>query len=191
MTAPTPQWAARPQTSVPEPGSPLDRQFAAFIGPRWETYRRKFAPFFEDARFQPTWNWSAALPTAIGMTPLWFVYRRMYLPALLIWMVQSFGLALLWGGDLNVQEVLGNGPRSEEFKVIAFGVQLSMVVLTGGTANYLLYRRARAAMRVAERRGESAEGTFRWLERVGRVNMIGVVIVVALFAFAGMSAAGM
>lgn len=186
-----PPWATVPKSPVPEPGSPLDRQFAAFIGPRWETYRRKFRPFFEDSRFQPTWNWGAALPTAVGVTPLWFVYRRMYFPALMFWMLQSFALAYLWGGEqMSMQEALANTDRAQDFRLIALGVQLSTMVLAGGTANFLLYRRARAAMRAAEQRGESAEGTFKWLGQVGRVNLIGVAIVLALFLFAALSAAG-
>jgi hypothetical protein len=71
---------------MPAPDSPLDRQYAAFVGPRWATYRRKFAPFFEDARFQPTWNWAAALCTLFG--PLWFLYRKLYVPAIAFWMLR-------------------------------------------------------------------------------------------------------
>jgi hypothetical protein len=189
VTSPNPPWSTRSTDGVPAPGSPLDRKFAAFIGPRWEKYREKFAPFYEDGHFQPTWNWSAALASIPW--PLWFVYRRMYFPALLFWMLPSVAIGLLWSGDkIAMQDLLANPPSAatKDFELVVGGVMLSTVILSGGTANYLLYRRARAAMRAAEQRGEGAEGTLQWLERIGRTNLLAVAIVVVMLGLLGLTA---
>jgi hypothetical protein len=165
---PLPSWATPKAVSgPPAPDSPLDRQYAAFVGPRWATYRRKFAPFFEDARFQPTWNWAAALCTLFG--PLWFLYRKLYLPAIAFWMLPSIALSLLWrGGPISMQDVA----TDTDLQLLVGGVMLSTVILAGGTANFLLFRRAQAAIRLVQSRGASEEQAQSLLARVGRVNAI-------------------
>lgn len=179
---PLPPWAAQPTSTVPAPDSPLDRQFAAFIGRRWPTYRRKFAPFFEDDRFQPTWNWAAALATPFG--PLWFIYRRLYVPAVLFWILPSLGLGLLWNGEkVTFQDIASGTAVGRDFQLVMFGILLSIMVLAGGTANYLLYRRARAAIRLAGERGDR-DMTLALLHRLGRANWIGVLVVFALMLLA-------
>lgn len=172
MTGPSlPPWAtAKPAAGVPAPDSPLDRQFAAFVGPRWATYRRKFAPFFDDPRFQPTWNWAAALCTLFG--PLWFLYRKLYVPAIAFWMLPSIGLSLLWrGGPITMQDIASN----TDLQLLITGVQLSTVILAGGTANFLLFRRAQAAIRLVQARGANEQQAQALLGRVGRVNPVAVI----------------
>lgn len=185
MTTPTlPPWANKPTSGAPAPGSPADQQLAAFIGPRWETYRRKFRPFFEDARFTPTWNWAAALTPLLG-GPFWFVYRKLYVPALAFWLLPSLVLGLLWQGQtVPMQEVLSpaRSPRAQEFLLMVVGVQLSTMILAGGTANFLLFRRAQAAMRVVAARAGGGDAGLALLARVGQVNRGGVLVVVALTA---------
>ncbi|HZF68848.1 MAG TPA: hypothetical protein VEZ47_12475 [Gemmatirosa sp.] len=168
--APLPPWATAKTAGMPAPDSPLDRQYAAFVGPRWATYRRKFAPFFEDARFQPTWNWAAALCTLFG--PLWFLYRKLYVPAIAFWMLPQIALSLLWRGEpISMQDVTTNA----DLKLLVGGVTLSTVILAGGTANFLLFRRAQAAIRLVQSRGASEEQAQSLLARVGRVNAIAVL----------------
>lgn len=183
-TPPLPSWAAGAKTGPPAPGSPADQQLAAFIGPRWETYRRKFRPFFEDARFTPTWNWAAALTPLLG-GPFWFVYRKLYVPALAFWFLPSLLLGLLWQGQtVPMQEILspGRSPRAQEFLLMVMGVQLSTMILAGGTANFLLFRRAQAAVRVVTARAGGGDAALSLLARVGSVNRGGVLVVVALTA---------
>jgi hypothetical protein len=98
-STPTPSWS-RPRGGPPEPGSALDEQFAAFIGPRWPRYRQKFAPFYDDARFQPTWNWAAGL--FIGM---WFLYRKLYVPFVFFAIVPSIAFSMLLGDIPQLQTV--------------------------------------------------------------------------------------
>lgn len=184
MSAPLPPWAQEPVSAVPSPGSPLDRQFAAFIGPRWPKYRAKFRPFFEDERFQPTWNWSAALAVAIlgPLGGLWFAYRRLVLPAVLFLLLPTFALFFLWNGDpVTPQEILnGSTETAKDFQIIAAGVQLSTTVLAGGTANFLVFRRARAAIRLATRRGLDERQAESLLRTLGRPSWVAVGVMLVL-----------
>jgi hypothetical protein len=174
---PLPRWATARQTDgSPSPGSPLDRQFAAFVGPRWATYRRKFTPFFADARFQPTWNWAAALSSLFG--PVWFLYRKLYIPAIVFWLLPNIALGLLWrGGAIRPEEMFDlNSPVGQDFRLVAAGVVMSMVILAGGTANFLLFRRARAAIQLVSTRGAGEEQALSLLARLGRVSITALVI---------------
>jgi hypothetical protein len=181
VTAPVPSWAQPKREGVPTPDSALDRQFAAFIGPQWARYRRKFTPFFLDARFQPTWNWAAALSTFLG--PLWFLYRKLYVPAIAFWFLPTLALSVLWrGGQVTTEDLLAGSAESQELRWLVLGVQLSTAILAGGTANFLLFRRARAALRLAQMRGATGEQALPLLARVGGVNR-GAVLVMVAFVF--------
>lgn len=173
-TNPLPPWARAKQSGAPAPDSPLDRQYAAFVGPRWATYRKKFTPYFEDPRFQPTWNWSAAAAAFVG--PFWFLYRKLYVPAIAFWMLPQIALSLLWRGQpITMQDIVGNTPVSQDIKLLVVGVQLSTVILAGGTANFLLFRRAQAAIRLVQARAANEEQALPLLARVGRVNVFAVL----------------
>lgn len=169
-TPPLPSWATRQAGGPPAPGSPADQQLAAFVGPRWETYRRKFRPFFADARFTPTWNWAAAL-----LSPAWFLYRKLYLPFALFAMLPSLAFGLLWqSGDLPVHEVpspiTGGSPLltlTPDAAVLAAGVLASTAILAGGTANFLLYRRAVTAVRVIGARAPGGDAALALLRKIG------------------------
>ena len=180
---PLPTWARpKPQGGAPAPGSALELQYETFIGPRWETYRRKFAPFFAEPRFQPTWNWSAAL-----FSPIWFLYRKLYLPFVFFWIAPGMLFGLLWKGEPpKAADISANPELMRDFRLVLLGVQLAAMVLAGGTANYLLFRRARAAIMLAEQRAPDAETLELILTRLGRVNLTGVVVVIVMMAVAGL-----
>ena len=171
-TPPPTPWEAR--TAVPAPGTPADRQWAAFIGPRWPTYRRKFLPFFDEARFTPTWNWAAAL-----FTPIWFLYRKLYLPFIVFFFLPTFVFQALWREEVP-QTVLRPGDPLPPWFLMQFGVQLSAMILAGGTANYLLFRRGRAAQRVLADRNAPADQALPFLARVGGTNRGAVAFMLAL-----------
>jgi hypothetical protein len=163
-----------PRSAVPTPGTPADRQWAAFIGPRWPTYRRKFVPFFDEARFTPTWNWAAAL-----FTPMWFLYRKLYLPFVVFFFLPTVVFQFLWREDVP-QTVLRPGDPLPPWFMLQFGVQLSAMILAGGTANYLLFRRGSAALRVLADRGAPPDQTLPLLGRVGGTNRGAVAFMIAL-----------
>ncbi|GJG87512.1 hypothetical protein tb265_26930 [Gemmatimonadetes bacterium T265] len=184
---PLPSWASRPTRGGPAPGSPSDQQLAAFVGPRWPTYRRKFQPFFEDPQFVPTWNWAAAL-----LSPMWFLYRKLYVPFAFFLFAPSVAWGLLWGSpDIPTQTVPNVVPGAPPLTVLApdaallvSGILCSLAILAGGTANYLLFRRAQAAIRVVVPRSPSADAALPLLGRVGGVSWravgFGVLVLVVL-----------
>lgn len=149
-----------------------DERLGLFIGPRWErSYRKKFAPFRDDASFVPTWNWSAALAM-----PFWFLYRKLYLAFAIFFMMPGFAFRWLTGSDtvLTVQSM--QLPENESLVMMNMAVFLSAVIAAGGTANWLLFRRARAATRlVAMQRAPDDESTAL-LRRIGGVNRNGTVL---------------
>jgi hypothetical protein len=184
MTAPDPRANApapapwEPKPAVPAPDSPADRLWAAFIGPQWRTYRRKFTPFFEDGRFTPTWNWPAAL-----FAPIWFLYRKLYLPFVFFWLAPSLVFRLMWRGDAaTVPSTVTARPGAplDDAALTLIGAQLAVMFLAGGTANYLLYRRGHAAVRLLAERGAPAEQALPLLGRVGGTNRVAVAVVLAL-----------
>lgn len=183
MTDPQlPKWAQpKPKGGAPAPGSALDQQYETFIGPNWETYRRKFTPFFEEPRFQPTWNWSAAL-----FSPMWFLYRKLYLPFVFFWLAPGFVFSRLWkGAPPAAADIQANPELVRDFRLVLLGVQVAAMVLAGGTANYLLFRRARAALTLAEQRAPDMDTLELILTRLGGVNRTGILIVLAMMLVAG------
>jgi len=180
---PLPSWATPRPSGPPAPGSALDQQFETFIGPRWETYRRKFAPFFDEPRFQPTWNWAAAL--FIGV---WFLYRKLYVPFVFFAIVPSVAFTLLIGDAPQLQTVPDpqhpGGPTLQtitpDAALLLLGVWLSTVILAGGTANYLLYRRASAAIQILGPRAPDPATRIPLLRRVGGVSWTSVAVGLAI-----------
>jgi hypothetical protein len=84
----------------------------------------------------------------------------------------QIALSLLWRGEpISMQDVTTNA----DLKLLVGGVTLSTVILAGGTANFLLFRRAQAAIRLVQSRGASEEQAQSLLARVGRVNAIAVL----------------
>jgi len=166
-----PAWF-RKQT-VADPMS--DERLAAFIGPRWTTYARKFAPFREDPSFVPTWNWTAAL-----FQVAWFAYRKLYLAALGFWVIPGLVFRALSGSDaqLTMSELMK--PENEHVLMMQFGVALSSMILSGGIANWLLFRRARAAVHIAALQESGAPEQLSWLARVGGVNRRGTTFAVLI-----------
>lgn len=167
-----PRWARQQQLNDPL----TDERLAAFIGPRWPTYARKFQQFRLDPAFTPTWNWSAALFQAA-----WFIYRKMYLAALAFMLVPGIVFRLLTNSDTQLTMAELQKPENEWLALVQFGVGLSSIIAAGGVANWLLFRRARAAAYIAAAQGAPVEEEHSWLVRVGGVNNLGVLLAGAMF----------
>jgi hypothetical protein len=167
-----PAWARKQQMADPL----TDERLAAFIGPRSAKYARKLAAFRIDPAFTPTWNWSAALFQA-G----WFIYRKMYLAALAFMIVPGFVFRLLTNSDAQMTLAELQKPENEWLALVQFGVGLSSIIAAGGVANWLLFRRARAAAYIAAAQGAPVEEERHWLVRVGGVNNFGVILAGLVF----------
>ncbi len=165
-----PAWARR----RPASGQLPENELAVFIGNKWErTYRRKFAPFLEDASFVPTWNWSAAIAT-----PFWFLYRKLYLAFAAFFILPSFAFRWLTGSDtvLTLQNV--QSPENQSLVLMNLAVYVSSVIAAGGTGNWFLFRRARAATRLVSMQQLPQPEAMTLLERIGGVNRTGTALFV-------------
>lgn len=167
-----PSWA-RPRSAA----NPLDEaRLAAFIGPRWPTYQKKFAQFLEDPGFVPTWNWSAAF-----FQSAWFLYRKLYLAAFGFMLIPGYVFRLLTGSDSQLTMTELQKPENEGLMMMQIAVGISAIIAAGGVGNWLLFRRARAAVRLAAAQELSEVETIPWLARVGGINRLGVALAVAVF----------
>jgi len=179
-----PQWARRPSSN----GALLsEERLAAYFGRKWETvYRRKLAPFMEDPAFMPTWNWSAALVSLFS--PVWFLYRKLYLPFALFFLVEPLAVDLLLG-DAVIPRTLAEMSRPENQGILQlmFAVKISVVVAAGGTANWLLFRRARAAAHFARVQSLPTDEELVIMQRMGGVNRLATALFVALSMVGGLS----
>ena len=168
------------------PGGQLpDGDLALFIGRKWEgTYRRKFAPFLEDSSFVPTWNWSAALAT-----PFWFLYRKLYLVFFAFFMLPGLAFRWLTGSEtlLTMQNV--QQPENQSLLLMNVAVYVSSVIAAGGTANWFLYRRARAATRLVSMQQLPRSEANSLLQRIGGVNRGGTILFVTLSLVLGIAQA--
>lgn len=170
------------------PGELRDGEMAAFIGPRWESsYRKKLASFRVDPSFVPTWNWAAAL----APSGLWFLYRKLYLAFAAFFIIPSLAVQWLTGTDQSMTMANLQSPENAWLRGMYVAVYLSTVLAGGGTANWLLFRRARAAAKLVELQALPEPEADRLLKRIGGVNrgglafMLAVVIMSALAAFRG------
>lgn len=180
-----PAWARRraPTNQIP------DTEFAVFIGRKWEgTYRRKFAPFLEDSSFVPTWNWSAALSAGIAM-PFWFLYRKLYLVFAAFFMLPSFALRWLTQSDTILTRANVQAPENRSLVMMLLAVLLSSAIAAGGTANWFLFRRARAATKLVSMQQLPQPEAMSLLQRIGGVNRGGTILFVTLSLVLGIAQA--
>ena len=167
-----PSWA-KPRTPVSDL---TDERLALFVGPRWErSYRRKFVAFRQDPSFVPTWNWSAALAT-----PFWFLYRKLYLAFAAFFVLPGIAVRLLTGSDTVLTAQTMQLPENESLVMMNMAVFLSAAIAAGGTANWLLFRRARAATRLVAMQGAPESVSLPLLKRIGGVNRTGTIVLLVL-----------
>jgi hypothetical protein len=171
-SAPLPRWATKAGGNKPM----LDSRFAAFVGPRWESsYRKKFARFVQDPAFVPTWNWAAAL-----FAPVWFLYRKLYLAFAAFYLLPGIALSYMVTLPETLPAHYLETPEARSVAVVALAVQLSMMIAAGGTANWLLFRRARAATVVVALQQLPEDAALSLLQRIGGVNWIPTVLMLAI-----------
>lgn len=153
-----------------------DDRMAAYFGAKWEkSYRRKLAPFLEDPSFVPTWNWPAALTS-----PAWFLYRKLYVPFTVFFLLPGFVFRWLTGSDTPQTVAELSKPENEWLQVMSVAVFISSAIAAGGTANWLLFRRARAASRLVSMQGVPAGEGLELMRRMGGVNRTATTLFVAL-----------
>ena len=163
-----PRWATKSSASTPF----SDARMSAYIGPRWEsTYRAKLSQFFVDPSFSVTWNWAAALGS-----PFWFLYRKLYAAGLAFMIVPNlmFG-SVLTNNDPTVLE-RPESPEAIQYMMIWVAITISSAIAAGGTANWLLFRRARAASMVVSMQQVPEDVAISRLHQLGGVSLRGVIV---------------
>ena len=169
-----PGWVRRSSNNEPM----ADTRLRAFIGDKWEsTYRKKFAPFIEDPAFVPTWNWGAFFPI-----PLWFLYRKLYLA--FIFFLFAPGIAAKWvlGSAMPATPPPNNlaDPENLELSIAIFSFVLAAMVAMAGTANWLLFRRARAAAEFVASQQLPDDEALTMLSQIGGVHRGPTVLLAVL-----------
>lgn len=176
--APLPRWAQQPARMNPL----SDERMAVYFGAaKWEkVYRRKLAPFFEDATFVPTWNWSAAL-TELMVPSGWFLYRKLYLPFALFFLAPTIAFQLMAGNAVPTTVADLQKPENQWFLLMGFAIRVSAAIAAGGTANWFLFRRARAASHFAALQQLPATEDLALLQRMGGTNRMATTMFVVFW----------
>ncbi|WP_456434326.1 DUF2628 domain-containing protein [Thermosulfuriphilus sp.] len=137
---------------------PIDENlFRAYIGPRADYYLAQFRKFFliPGGQFTVTWHWPAF---AFGFW--WFLYRKMYLWALVFFFLSNIlGSLIFFHGPIGILIVH-----------IGYGV----------LANYLYFRHVRTKVAEAAMNIPDREKLIAYLARTGGTNSWVVWLGVAL-----------
>lgn len=119
--------------------------------------------------------------------PFWFLYRKMYLwfaafffvpGALLDWLVPN-------ATSLTPDEMVK--PENQQALLMILAVQISARLAAGGMANWLLFRRARTAIRVIDMQPMSASDSMQLLRRVGGTSGMLTYVLVGVFIALGVA----
>jgi hypothetical protein len=149
-----------PRVTAVQTDEALWRQF---IGPNADHYLARFKKFStnEQPRFALSWNW----PAFLFISFLWFLYRKMYLHAL----------------------VYAVGPMISTYVTGDITVGIVWSIMAGGTANYLYYWHCKeqiAEIKKTTRMNDAAQAAA--LKEAGGVQpyvvWVGVVLYLIFFA---------
>ena len=93
------------------------------------------------------------------------------------------GLAFrfLTGSETQMTMAELQKPENKTLLLMQLAIGVSTSIAAGGVGNWLLFRRARAAVRLAIAQDVPAAETLPWLTRVGGINWIGVALAVGVF----------
>lgn len=183
-----PPHAELPRWARPSPTAQLlsEERLAAYFGAKWDrVYRRKLTPFLEDPAFTPTWNWSAALAS-----PAWFLYRKLYLPFSVFFLVPGFVFRWLTGSDTPQTATELMKPENEWLLLMSMAVYVSSMLAAGGTANWFLFRRVRAASRFVSLQELPSGEELALMRRMGGVNRLATALFVSLMVIMSLAHIG-
>lgn len=146
--------------------------YAAFVGPRFPVYRRKWhldrKPHPDSAS---TWNWAAFLFGAF-----WMLYRRMY------------GVAALWIVAMVVISIIEG--LVQVSAAISLGINIGISCASGAIGNHLYLRHAnRIIATVSTRHAGQGPAFLAELAASGGTRWLAVVIGIAVFVLVSGAAA--
>jgi len=150
-----------PETAPAPPAATLAEARAAVVGRRYPLFEESFRLFDEAGGFRLTFTWP---PLLFGL--FWFIYRRMYLEAVLAGLA---GLVLMFFREA------GEGGGS-----LPMLVSFSFSLLLALTGRWLYWkavdRRLEQAMRLFPHEPDQA---LAWLKRKGGVDPLAVALTLA------------
>lgn len=142
-------------TPAPLPDADLWRRF---IGPHADRYLAHFKKFGPESspRFALTWNW----PAFLFVSFLWFLYRKMYLYAL----------------------VYAIGPMASTYLTGDMTVGIAWSMVAGATANYVYYWHCREQIAAIKKRGWSnPAGQDQAVKEAGGVQPYVIYVGIAFY----------
>lgn len=145
----------------------IDERFwvAAIGAGRSDYYLPRFRRF-EAGGIGPTWHWPAFF-----FTFWWFIYRKLWLPALLYW----FGWALV----TNVDPLLESAGLPPVLSLLALLLSFTFVPMY---ANAIYFHASRRKIRRVQARSLAADAQLRALERAGGTSVILFLLITLIIA---------
>ena len=161
-----------------------DDLYAAYVGPsKAHYYGRRFMRF-ESEGGMISWNWPAFFVSAF-----WFLWRKMWLNALLYW----FGLPFVLGMIAGIVGATASDPLSAALYVTGFyygGYLVVGFILVPMFANYIYLRHVRGKVDRVSARYSSDEQRAAELARIGGTSKVVVIVIpIVLIALVGILAA--
>ena len=154
---------AAPETAPIPPATTLAEARAAYVGRRYPLFEEGFSRFDAAGGFRPTFIWP---PLLFGL--FWFIYRRMYLEAVLAFLAGLFLVYMRASWSEG-----GEGPAL----FMSFGFSL-LLALTGRWLYWrAVDRRLEQSMRLFPNEPDQA---LAWLKWEGGVDPWSVILVLGL-----------
>jgi hypothetical protein len=151
-----------PEAALP-PATTLAEARAAVVGRRYPLFEESFRLFDEAGGFRFTFIWP---PLLFGL--FWFVYRRMYLEAVL---ASLAGMVLMFLGEAALS---GDGESPVMFMSFSFSLVLAL------TGRWLYWKAVDRRLERAMRRfPQEPDRALAWLKVKGGVDPLAVVLALA------------
>ena len=157
-----------PPEFVPAPpATTLAEARAAVVGSRYLLFEESFS-LFDAGGFRPTFTWPALI-----FTSFWFVYRRMYLEAALIFLVRLI-LERMFIASVLATRSLAN---TDLFLLIGFSFHLALAV----TGRWLYWKAVDRRLELAMLRfPNDQDRALAWLKSKGGVDPLAVILLVVV-----------
>lgn len=159
-----------------------EEYYKAIIGPKnQEYYLEYFSRFDDEGKMGPTWNWSAFL-----VTSYWLLYRKMWINAVIYFILPFLLLALFWG----VGFVVGRG--SGFLTTLGYFLYLVAIFIVMPTyANAIYYKHCGKLIAEVQATTEGTQRQLGELSGKGGTSKSVVVLVMflAIVGFVGILAA--
>lgn len=147
-----------------------DEEINTFVGRHSDYYRERWRVFSDPAGSKASFNWAACIGQVV-----WFIYRKLYVPALVMLAAYAAHVAVVL--YLFVNELLPEALLTGSNWLLA----IPYYALPGFYGNYWYWRKFRRVARGTGSRQHDSQGQLAYLRKKGGTNVIGPVSLAALF----------